>query len=152
MGDFNPIPGLTSSRGLIGTKPNLVEPQKRMLSSMTPTIVAKNGKPLLVIGTPGGRTIINTVLQVILNVLDHEMNIGQAIEAGRIHHQWLPDITSFERFGISPDTKRLYEMMGHKVRFRRGQGSAMGIYIDPDTGMIYGAADSRSFDGGARGY
>ena len=105
MGDFNPIPGLTTTRGLIGTKPNLVAPEKRMLSSMSPTIVAKNGKPILLIGSPGGRTIINTTLQVILNVIDHEMNVAQAIEAPRIHHQWLPDITSFEKLGISPDTK-----------------------------------------------
>lgn len=152
MGDFNPVPGLTNSRGLIGTKPNLVAPEKRMLSSMTPTIVAKDGKPLLVIGTPGGRTIINTVLQVVLNVLDHDMNVAQAIEAGRIHHQWLPDITSFERHSISPDTRRLYEMMGHKIRYRNAQGQAMGIYIDPETGIRYGAADSRSFDGRAVGY
>jgi len=152
MGDFNPVPGLTNSRGLIGTKPNLVAPEKRMLSSMSPTIVAKDGKPLLVIGTPGGRTIINTVLQVVLNVLDHDMNVAQAIEAGRIHHQWLPNITSFERHSISPDTRRLYEMMGHKIRFRNAQGQAMGIYIDPKTGIRYGSADSRSFDGRAVGY
>ena len=101
MGDFNPVPGLTNSKGLIGTKPNLVAPEKRMLSSMSPTIVAKNGKPVLIIGSPGGRTIINTTLQVILNVIDHEMTVAEAIEAPRIHHQWLPDITSFEKLGIS---------------------------------------------------
>ncbi|MCB0632536.1 MAG: gamma-glutamyltransferase [Saprospiraceae bacterium] len=152
MGDFNPIPGRTTHSGLIGTPPNLVAPGKNMLSSMTPAIVAKDGKPLLVIGSPGGRTIINTVMQVILNVIDQGMNIGQAIEAGRIHHQWLPDRTSFERFAISPDTKRLYEMMGHEVYFRGEQGSAMGIYIDPKTGLLTGAADSRAFDGRASGY
>lgn len=152
MGDFNPIPGRTTRRGLIGTSPNLVAPGKNMLSSMTPTIIAHSGKPRLIIGSPGGRTIINTVLQVVLNVIDHGMNIGQAVEAGRIHHQWLPDRTSFERYSISPDTKRLYEMMGHKVYFRGGQGSAMGIYVDPETGLLYGAADSRAFDGKASGY
>ena len=103
------------------------------------------------IGSPGGRTIINTVLQVVLNVIDHGMNIGQAVEAGRIHHQWLPDVTSFEEFSISPDTRRLYEMMGHRVRFRSEQGSAMGIFIDQEKGLIYGAADSRDFDGRAVG-
>jgi len=152
MGDFNPIPGLTTTRGLIGTKPNLVAPEKRMLSSMSPTIVAKNGKPVLLIGSPGGRTIINTTLQVILNVIDHEMNVAQAIEAPRIHHQWLPDITSFEKLGISPDTKKMYEMMGHTIRYRGTQGRAMGIYLDYKDGVIYGAADSRSFDGKAVGY
>lgn len=152
MGDFNPIPGRTTRTGLIGTSPNLVAPQKNMLSSMTPTIVAKDGKPVLAIGSPGGRTIINTVLQVVLNTIDHGMNIGQAVEAGRIHHQWLPDRTSFERFAFSPDTQKLYEMMGHQVYFRGGQGSAMGIFIDREEGLLYGAADSRAFDGGAVGY
>ncbi len=152
MGDFNPVPGVTNRSGQIGTPPNLVAPGKRMLSSMTPTIVAKDGKPVLVIGSPGGRTIINTVLQVVLNVIDHEMNIGEAVEAGRIHHQWLPDITTMEAFWISPDTRQLYEMMGHPLRVRGRQGSAMGIFIDRKKGLIYGAADSRAFDGGASGY
>lgn len=152
MGDFNPIPGYTDTRGYIGTPPNLVAPQKRMLSSMTPAIVAKDGKPVLVIGSPGGRTIINTVLQVILNVVDHGMDVGDAVEAPRIHHQWLPDVTSFERWGISPDTKRLYEMMGHDIRYRGTQGRAHGIYIDYRNDMIYGAADTRAFDGRAVGH
>jgi gamma-glutamyltranspeptidase/glutathione hydrolase len=152
MGDFNPVPGVTNRSGQIGTPPNLVAPGKRMLSSMTPTIVAKDGKPVLVIGSPGGRTIINTVLQVVLNVIDHEMNIGEAVEAGRIHHQWLPDITTMEALLISPDTRQLYEMMGHPLRVRGRQGSAMGIFIDRKKGLIYGAADSRAFDGGASGY
>ena len=152
MGDFNPIPGRTTSRGLIGTKPNLVQPQKRMLSSMTPTIVAKDGKPVLVIGTPGGRTIINTVLQVVLNVIDHDMNVAEAIEAGRIHHQWLPDQTRVEVWALSKDTQRLYEMMGHEISFRTSMGRAMGIYIDYEEDLMYGAADSRSYDGRAVGH
>jgi gamma-glutamyltranspeptidase / glutathione hydrolase len=152
MGDFNPVPGITTSGGLIGTPPNLVAPGKRMLSSMTPTIISKDGKPVMVIGSPGGRTIINTVLQVILNVIDHGMDIACAIEAPRIHHQWLPDITNFEQWGFSPDTKRLYEMLGHKVTSQSGQGIAMGIYINRKSRLIYGAADSRSYDGKAVGY
>jgi gamma-glutamyltranspeptidase/glutathione hydrolase len=152
MGDFNPVPGVTNRSGQVGTAPNLVAPGKRMLSSMTPTIVSKDGKPVLVIGSPGGRTIINTVLQVVLNVLDHGMHIADAVEAGRMHHQWLPDVTSMEENMISPDTRRLYEMMGHPLRVRGRQGSAMGIYIDRAKGLIYGAADSRAFDGGASGY
>jgi gamma-glutamyltranspeptidase/glutathione hydrolase len=154
MGDFNPIPGRTTSGGTIGTPPNVVAPEKRMLSSMTPTIVAQGGKPVLVIGSPGGRTIINTVLQVVLNVVDHGMvgsNFGQAVESPRIHHQWLPDVTSFEAWGFSPDTRRLYEMMGHDIRVRGGQGSVMGIYIDAAEGIVWGASDSRAFDGGAAG-
>ncbi len=152
MGDFNPIPGRTTSTGLIGTDPNLVAPGKRMLSSMTPTIVARDGQPVMAIGSPGGRTIINTVLQVVLNVIDHGMNIAQAIEAPRIHHQWLPDATWMEAPGISPDTRRLYEMMGHRLRFRGEQGEAMGIFIDRERGLLFGAADSRAFDGGAAAY
>jgi gamma-glutamyltranspeptidase / glutathione hydrolase len=152
MGDFNPVPGRTTRTGLVGTKPNLVEPEKRMLSSMAPAIVAKDGKPVLAIGSPGGRTIINTVLQVILNYIDFDMNVGQAVEAARIHHQWLPDVTSFETLGMSPDTIRLYEMMGHTVRFRGGQGHAHGVSIDYATGLRYGAADSRAYDGRAVGY
>ncbi|WP_425154900.1 gamma-glutamyltransferase [Candidatus Palauibacter sp.] len=154
LGDFNAIPGRTDSRGTIGTPPNLVAPQKQPLSSMTPTIVARDGRPVLAIGSPGGRTIINTTLQVVLNVVDHGMTgsqFGRAIESPRIHHQWFPDVTSFEEWGFSPDTRRLYEAMGHAVRSRGGQGSAMGIYIDWDTGLRWGAADSRAFDGGARG-
>lgn len=152
MGDFNPVPGLTNRKGLVGTKPNLIAPEKRMLSSMSPTIVAKDGKPVLIIGSPGGRTIINTTLQVILNVIDHKMTVAEAIEAPRIHHQWLPDITSFEKLGISPDSRKMYEMMGHKIRYRGTQGRAMGIFVDYKDGIIYGAADSRSFDGRAVGY
>ena len=118
MGDFNAVPGVTTARGLIGTAPNLVEPEKRPLSSMTPTIVAKDGKPVFTAGSPGGKTIINTTMQVILNVIDHEMNIAQSVEAGRIHHQWLPDVTSIETGGLSPDTVRLYEEKGHRVTER----------------------------------
>lgn len=152
MGDFNPVPGVTNRQGQIGTSPNLVAPGKRMLSSMTPAIVAQNGKPFLVIGSPGGRTIINTVLQVILNVIDHRMNIAEAVESPRIHHQWLPDQTSAESWGFSADTRRLYEAKGHRLSMRGKQGQAMGIFIDPVSGIRYGAADSRSFDSSAEGY
>lgn len=152
MGDFNPIPGHTDSTGLIGTPPNLIAPEKRMLSSMTPTIVARDGKPVMAIGSPGGRTIINTVLQVILNVIDHKMDIAEAVEAGRIHHQWFPDVTRIERGATTLDSQRLFEAMGHRVRLIGGQGRAMGIFIDQTTGIRYGAADSRSPDGAAVGY
>jgi gamma-glutamyltranspeptidase / glutathione hydrolase len=97
MGDFNPVAGVTNSRGQIGSNPNLIAPEKRMLSSMTPTIVAKDGKPYLIIGSPGGRTIINTVFQTVLNVLEYDMRIDKAIEAMKIHHQWLPDMLVYER-------------------------------------------------------
>ena len=152
MGDFNPVPGVTNRDGQIGTDPNLVAPQKRMLSSMSPTIVAQNGKPVLAIGSPGGRTIINTTMQVILNMIDHGMNVAQAVEAGRMHHQWLPDRSSFEGMMFSPDTIRLYEAKGHTVNARGNQGSAMGIFYDRETGLYHGSADSRAGDGAAVGY
>lgn len=152
MGDFNAIPGYTDSKGRIGTEPNQIEPEKRMLSSMSPTIVAKDGKPFIIIGSPGGRTIINTVLQVVLNVIDYKMDIAKAIESPRIHHQWLPDSAYFEEWGFSPDTERMLMEMGHTINKRSSQGSAMGIVVDPVNSMIYGAADSRSYDGKAAGY
>lgn len=152
MGDFNPQPGRTDTTGIIGTAPNLVAPGKRMLSSMTPTIVAKDGKPYLLVGSPGGRTIINTVLQVILNVVDFHMNVSQAVTAGRIHHQWLPDVLRIERYATSVDSQRILEVIGHRIRIIDGQGRAMAILIDPETGLRMGAADPRAPDGAAVGY
>ncbi len=152
MGDFNPAPGRTDTTGIIGTTPNLVAPGKRMLSSMTPTIIAKDGKPWALIGSPGGRTIINTVLQVTLNLVDFEMNISEAVTAGRVHHQWLPDVLVMERYATSPDTKRLLEGMGHRVTLTRSQGSVMGIMIDPKEKLLLGASDPRQPDGAAVGY
>lgn len=152
MGDFNPVPGVTNRYGQIGTAPNLVAPEKRMLSSMSPTIVAQNGQPVFAVGSPGGRTIINTTLQLILNVIDHDLNIAESVEAGRIHHQWLPDVTSMEEKFFSPDTIKLYEGMGHELRIRGTQGSAMGVYNDRANGLFLGASDSRSGDAAAVGY
>lgn len=152
LGDFNAIPGLTDERGNIGTEPNLVAPQKRPLSSMTPTIVAQNGEPVFATGSPGGKTIINTTMQTILNIIDHGFNIAEAIEAGRIHHQWLPDVTRVESDSISTDTIRLYEAKGHRVQERSSQGAAMGVYHNRDEGLFEGASDSRRGDGAAVGY
>jgi len=108
----------------------------------------------MVIGTPGGRTIINTVLQVIVNVIDHKMNIAQAIEAPRIHHQWLPDVLDFELYGLSPDTQLKLIEKCHSINELRhaAQGHAMGITKNNETGRLSGAADSRSADGGVAGY
>lgn len=152
MGDFNAVPGRTDARGTIGTAPNLIAPGKRMLSSMTPSIVAKDGKPLFTAGSPGGKTIINTTLQMILNVIDHEMNIAEAIEAGRIHHQWLPDVTSIESGTLSADTLRLYQSKGHELRERSAQGAGMAVYHDRENGLFLGGSDSRRGDGAAVGY
>jgi len=152
MGDFNPVPGITTSSGQIGTKPNLIEPGKRMLSSMTPTIVAKNGKPYLIIGSPGGRTIINTVFQTILCVVEYNMNVKRAIEAMKIHHQWLPDQITYEENLLSPDTRKALEKMGHKLTGTSNLGSLMGIMYDFRNDVYVGAFDSSAGEGGAAGY
>ena len=152
MGDFNPVPGLTNTKGLIGTPPNQIAPEKRMLSSMTPTIVAKDGKPFLIIGSPGGRTIINSVLQTIVNVIDFNMSISKAIEAGKIHHQWFPNRIIYENLTVSPDTKKLLEAKGHRLFRVENIGSLMGITLDSKSGLIEGHADSSSPDGGVAAY
>ena len=152
LGDFNAVPGVTDKRGQIGTAPNLVAPEKRPLSSMSPTIVARDGKPVFAIGSPGGKTIINTTMQVILNVIDHGFNIAQAIEAGRIHHQWLPDFTSIESNSLSADTLESFQARGHQIRERGSQGAAMGVFYDREQNLFLGASDSRRGDGGAVGY
>src|SRR4029078_479810 len=104
MGDFNAGPELTTAEGLVGTKANLAQPGKRMLSSMTPTILAKDGQLFMVTGSPGGRTIINTVLETIVDVIDFGMNAQEAIDSARFHHQWLPDRLASQRARLSPDT------------------------------------------------
>ncbi|MRX65532.1 gamma-glutamyltransferase [Maribacter luteus] len=152
MGDFNPQAGITKSNGQIGTAPNLVAPEKRMLSSMTPTIVAKNDKPYLVIGSPGGRTIINTVFQTVFNVLEYNMPVNKAIEALKIHHQWLPDVIRYEKHLLSPDTKKALENMGHTLEPRENLGALMGITWDDEKKVMTGASDSSRPDGGAAGY
>jgi gamma-glutamyltranspeptidase/glutathione hydrolase len=152
MGDFNAAPGMTDARGRIGTRPNLAEPGKRMLSSMSPTIVVRDGELFMVTGSPGGRTIINTVLQTILNVVDHGMNAQEAVDAGRIHHQWLPDRIRYERQGFSPDTLKLLTALGHELSELDTQGVAQVIVVNPSDGMLEGGVDRRVPDGAASGY
>jgi gamma-glutamyltranspeptidase/glutathione hydrolase len=155
MGDFNAGPGLTTAEGLIGTDPNLAAPGKRMLSSMTPTILARDGKLALAIGSPGGRTIINTVLETIVNVVDFGMNVQEAIDAPRFHHQWLPDRILFERYGLSPDTVALLRARGHVMKEGEGdqatQGVAEGVSYDAAADMLEGGSDRRAPDGAAIG-
>ncbi len=152
MGDFNPEPGVTTNTGQIGTLPNIIKPEKRMLSSMTPAIVTKDGKPYLIIGSPGGRTIINTVFQTVLNVLAYDMRIDKAIEAMKIHEQWLPDTIYYEKDLMSPDTKVLLENMGHHLKEVNNLGSLMGITYDEAFKVYIGYSDSSSPDGAAVGY
>jgi gamma-glutamyltranspeptidase / glutathione hydrolase len=151
MGDFNAKPGVTDSTGLIGTQPNLARPEQRMLSSMTPTIIAKDGKLVAIVGSPGGRTIINTVLQVVSNIIDFNMNIQQAVNAPRIHHQWLPDHISMERNAVSQAVIDQLKAMGHYVSVAGTQGTAHSIMVDV-SGRRLGAADPRDRDAGAIGY
>jgi gamma-glutamyltranspeptidase / glutathione hydrolase len=152
MGDFNGKPGLTDSTGLIGTAPNVASPGKRMLSSMSPTIVAKDGKLVAVVGSPGGRTIINTVLQVVLNLIAFDMPAQLAVNAPRIHHQWLPNAITVEREGFEAATLDALRAKGHVVRVGSQQGTAHSIVIDARTGKKLGAADPRDRDAGAIGH
>ncbi len=152
MGDFNAGPGITTATGLIGTEPNLARPEQRMLSSMTPSIVSRDGRLVAIVGSPGGRTIINTVMEVILNITEFGMDIQQAVAAPRLHHQWLPDRVTIEENGITEAAAERLRQMGHDVRVAGRQGSAHSIMIDARTGARLGAADPRDRDGGAVGY
>jgi gamma-glutamyltranspeptidase/glutathione hydrolase len=152
MGDFNGAPGVTNDRGLIGTEPNLARPEQRMLSSMTPTILAKDGELVGVMGSPGGRTIINSVLQVVLNVADFGMSMPEAVGSKRFHHQWLPDAIRMERDLLTPAALEALQAMGHTASMSGSQGSTPCIMFDPVTGMLTGAPDPRDSDGGAAGY
>jgi gamma-glutamyltranspeptidase/glutathione hydrolase len=161
MGDFNWRPGVTNRRGAIGTEPNTIAPGKRMLSSMTPVIVARNGKPVLITGSPGGRTIINTALQVVINMIDYDMPLAEAVAAPRLHHGWFPDEIRFEetgnpkyaavveelkrrghRFSRQPEHREMGRQMGH-------QGDAHSIRVYRD--HLEGAADAR-ISGHAAGF
>ncbi len=142
MDDFSAKPGVPNAYGLIGGDANAVAPGKRPLSSMSPTIVLKDGKPVLVTGSPGGSRIITTTLQIILNVIDHGMNIAEATEAVRVHHQWLPDELRVER-GLSRDTVQLLEAKGHSIDVGHAMGSTQSIVIRAD-GTLRGASDPRT--------
>jgi gamma-glutamyltranspeptidase/glutathione hydrolase len=155
MDDFTAKPGTPNLWGVIQGERNSIAPGKRPLSSMTPTIVLrKDGSLWFAIGARGGARIINAVLQVILNIIDHGMNIQQAIDAPRIHHQWFPDLVRHEPFGLSADTMRALESRGHKLEEAttpRNIASAEGVMIEAGTGMRLGASDPRN-DGVPVGY
>ena len=154
MDDFAAKPGTPNLYGLIQGERNAVAPRKRPLSAMTPTFVLrKDGSLWFTVGSPGGPTIINTVLDVITNVIDYNMNIQQAIDAPRIHHQWLPDELVYEPYGLSGDTQRALTSKGHKlVKKPRYLGDCEGIMIEEKTGIRLGATDPRRSDGLAVGY
>jgi gamma-glutamyltranspeptidase/glutathione hydrolase len=142
MDDFSIKPGFPNMFGLVGGEANSVQPGKRMLSSMTPAMVEKDGKLLLVVGSPGGSTIPTSVFQVIVNVLDFGMNIGQAVDAGRFHHQWLPDQISYEKGAADSLTFKKLREMGHILKERSAIGSINAIMILP-VGKKAGGADKR---------
>ncbi|HAX9100687.1 TPA: gamma-glutamyltransferase [Escherichia coli] len=150
MDDFSAKPGVPNVYGLVGGDANAVGPNKRPLSSMSPTIVVKDGKTWLVTGSPGGSRIITTVLQMVVNSIDYGMNVAEATNAPRFHHQWLPDELRVEK-GFSPDTIKLLEAKGQKVALKEAMGSTQSIMVGPD-GELYGASDPRSVDDLTAGY
>jgi gamma-glutamyltranspeptidase/glutathione hydrolase len=151
MLDFNWRPGVTDRKGGIGTAPNLIAPGKRMLSSQTPAIIAKDGKVVLITGSPGGRTIINTVLCMVVNVIDFGMPLEEAVAAPRLHHQWLPDELRFEGIKAHADEVAALKARGHSVAGGAKQGDAHSIWVNPQTGGYVGVADKR-LSGKAAGY
>lgn len=151
MDDFAAKPGVPNLYGLVGAEANAIAPRKVPLSSMSPTIVLKEGKPVLTLGTPGGSRIITTVLEVFLNVVDHGMNVQEAVDRPRFHHQWLPDEIQYEAGAFSESTAQDLRRRGHTLTPVEPYGNAMAIQIDADSGNIYGAADSRGI-GQAVGY
>ena len=146
MDDFSSKPGIPNGYGLLGSQANSIQANKRPLSSMTPTIIFKENKPYLVLGSPGGSRIITTVLQVALNVMEHDMNVAQAVNSPRIHHQWLPEVLMMEK-GFGPDTEKLLQEKGYKLYPSSTMGSVQAIIKDGE--YFYGAADPRRPSSGA---
>jgi gamma-glutamyltranspeptidase/glutathione hydrolase len=151
MDDFSAKPGSPNMFGLLGGAANAIAPGKRMLSSMTPTIVAKDGRTVLVLGSPGGGRIITTVLQVLLNVLEFGMDVQEAVDAPRFHHQWYPDSVMIEKQGFPADVVNALTALGHQVDVVSDMGDVHAIQIDPGSGLRLGASDPRS-DGVTLGY
>lgn len=152
MDDFTAKPGVPNSYGLVQGAVNAIAPGKRPLSSMSPTIVARDGDLFMVTGSPGGSRIITITLETILNVVDHGMDIQAAVDAPRFHHQWLPDVVYVEPRALSPDTRRRLEAMGYAFETDDPWGAAEAILVDPETGMLTGASDNRRPAGMARGF
>ncbi len=149
MDDFSAKANTPNSYGLVGEEANQIEPGKRMLSSMTPTIVSRDGETVLITGTPGGSTIINTVLQVVLNVLDHQMNVEEAVASPRFHHQWLPDQVRYETGAFTPEVLEELRAMGHQDLRPSGYGLGDANSIKVEDGVIEASSDPRSVGGAA---
>jgi gamma-glutamyltranspeptidase/glutathione hydrolase len=151
MDDLTVKPGSPNLFGLVQGEANAIAPHKRPLSSMTPTMVLRDGKVRLVLGSPGGSTIINTVLEVLLDVLVYRMDVLQAVTLPRFHDQWMPDLLTLERVGFSSDTLEKLQQDGYPLSFRDIIGDCEAIEIAPDSGWRWGASDPRA-DGKAVGY
>ena len=151
MDDFSSAPGIPNAFGLVGSEANSIASGKRPLSSMTPTIITENGQVRLVTGSPGGSRIITTTLQTVLNILDHKMAPQVAVDAGRIHYQWSPDILWYEPESLTAETVLELTTVGHNVQTRLSMGNDQLILIDPETGIRTGASDKRGV-GKAAGY
>lgn len=145
MDDFSVKPGVPNIYGLVGGKANAIEPNKRMLSSMTPTIVEKDGKLFMVVGTPGGSTIMTSVFQTIVNVIDYQQNAQQSVSSPRFHHQWLPDQIDVEKNAITPEVRKSLENAGYKISPRGNIGRVENIIILPN-GKLQTGADPRGDD------
>ena len=162
MDDFAAKPGTANLYGLVQGERNAIAPHKRPLSAMTPTFVLRrDGSLWFAIGSPGGATIINTVLQVITNIIDYDMDLQQAVDAPRIHNQWLPDEVAYEPYALSEDTLRILRSRGHILRIRPDagwtngdgyMGDVAGVLIEEKTGIRLGVTDPRRSDGPALGY
>jgi gamma-glutamyltranspeptidase/glutathione hydrolase len=160
MDDFTSKPGSPNMFGLVQGEANAIAPGKRPLSSMSPTIVSRDGKPLLIIGTPGGSRIITVVVHTIVNLIDYGMNLQEAIDAPRFHQQWLPAVTEVETRALSPDTRQLLLVMGHQLGNPQPANHAAGILIGAPSldgkpvgnNRFYGAIDPRRNTGSAAGY
>jgi gamma-glutamyltranspeptidase/glutathione hydrolase len=160
MDDFTVKTGVPNLYGLVQGEANAIAPGKRPLSSMSPTIVTRNGKPVLVLGTPGGSRIITAVLHTVLNVIDYGMTIQEAVDAPRFHQQWLPEATNVEKFALSPDTRKILEAMGHKFAGPQPPNHVAAILVGaPSLGgapqgnlRYFGANDPRRNSGLAAGY
>jgi len=145
MDDFSSKPGVPNKYGLLGGAANSIQPGKRMLSAMTPTLIEKDGELFMVVGTPGGSTIITSVYQTILNVIDHGMSMTKAVSEKRFHHQWKPDQIYMEKNAIDQEVIEELKKMGHKVKTRGSIGKVDAILVNPD-GSYEGAADPRGDD------
>ncbi|HKJ34538.1 MAG TPA: gamma-glutamyltransferase, partial [Balneolales bacterium] len=143
MDDFSAKPGVPNMYGLLGGEANAIQPNKRMLSSMTPTIITKNGKLNMVLGSPGGSTIITTVLQVFLDIADYGMNVQQAVAAPRVHNQWYPDKIFYDPFSFTNDTKKILEKMRHHLFMRKHYVGEADCIVIKNDGSRSGGADPR---------